>query len=148
MQVDCIAVCKPGNTYAGNPGTQYPAGQSPHTCSTTDARGTFDPATATNNGDHCTYSWRFEVDASGVLHRSPTSDTVGFCVDHSKYRYDSNGDGVIDSSDAVWPLCASLADGSAAAQFGCVDTMHAGLPPSGVTGLRPLDVRLPYGPRR
>ena len=144
MQVDCIAVCKPGNTYAGNPGTQYPAGQTPHTCSTGDARGTFDPATTTNNGDACMYSWLFEIDPQGTFHRSPTSDTVGFCVNHSKYRYDSNGDGVIDSSDAVWPLCASLADGSAAAQFGCVDTMHAGYSFGGKTSLERLPVRLPY----
>jgi len=145
MQVDCIAVCEPGNTYAGNPDPQFPAGQSPHTCSTTDARGTFDTATTTHNGDHCMYSWLFEIDpTTGVFHRSPTSDTVGICVDHTKYHYDSNGNGQIDSGDAVWPSCASLADGSAAAQFGCVDTTHAGLPFGGKTSLPPLPMRLPY----
>ena len=148
MQVVCIAVCKPGNTYAGNPDPQYPAGQSPHACSTSDARGAFNTATATNDGDHCMFSWRFEVDPNGQFVRSATSDTVGFCVDHSQYLYDSNGDGMIDSYDQPWPLCSSLADGSAAAQFGCVDTMHAGLAFGGKASLPDLPLRLPYGRMR
>lgn len=131
IQVDCIAMCKPGNTYSGNPGTQYPGGQSPHTCTTTDARGTFNVASATNNGDQCMFSWLFEVDPdTDMLVRSATSDTLGFCIDHSKYKYDSNNDGIIDSTDANWPLCSSLpltaASGPQAGDFGCVDSITAG----------------------
>jgi hypothetical protein len=98
------------------------------------------------------YSWMFEVDAQGNFVRSPTSDTVGFCVDHSKYQYDSNGDGIIGTGDAVWPLCSSLPDGPGsgsalgAADFGCVDSAHAGLPFAG-TPTYPklgLGLRLPF----
>jgi hypothetical protein len=126
--VVCISICKPVNTYTGN--SASPAGASPHRCNNTDRRGTFNTATTTNNGDHCMFSWLFEIDAMGTFVRSPTSDTVGFCVDHSKYRYDSNGDGVLNGSDAFWPLCSSLPDGGgsgSAGEFGCVDTTHAGV---------------------
>jgi hypothetical protein len=145
-QIVCVAMCMPGNTYSGNPGTQYPAGQAPHACNTTDARGTFNTATDTNNGDHCMYSWLFEIDEQNNFVRSPTSDTVGFCIDHSKYKYDSNGDGLTNGSDANWPLCSSLLDGSGsggdvrAADFGCVDTAHAGLM---LHAAILVDVRLP-----
>jgi hypothetical protein len=124
----CEAICKPVNTYLGSAAS--PAGAAPHRCNNTDARGMFNTATATNNGDHCMFSWLFEIDAMGTFVRSPTSDTVGFCVDHSKYRYDSNGDGVLNGSDAFWPLCSSLPDGGgsgSAGDFGCVDTTHAGV---------------------
>ncbi len=142
----CVALCKPGNTYMGNT-CQHPAGESPHACDSTDARGTFNTATATNNGDHCVYSWMFELDGSGNLVRSPTSDTVGFCLDHSKYQYDSNGDG---TPDAVWPLCSTLpltAAGSndpTAGEFGCVDSMTAGVT---AANHAPHDLRLPYSYR-
>jgi hypothetical protein len=122
----CVALCKPGNTYLGNPDSQYPAGQEPHRCQSSDARGSF------ASGEHCAYSWLFERGPSGYV-LSPTSDTVGFCIDHSKWRYDSNGDGTIDTNDATWPACATLPDGfgsggsPGAADFGCVDSTHAGL---------------------
>lgn len=130
-EVVCVALCAPGNTYAGNAGTQFPAGQPPHTCTNADARGTFDTGP---DGDQCTYSWWFERYQQGAAFvRSPTSNTVGLCVDHATHRYDSNHDGIVDGNDATWPACASLPDGAGsgsalgAADFGCVDTMHAGL---------------------
>lgn len=103
--VICVAMCKPGNAYAGNPCTQYPAGQSPHACNNVDARGTFNTATTTTNGEHCVYSWYFEIDDQGNFLQSGTSDSVGFCYDHTKYLYDSNGD---NAPDAPLPPCASL----------------------------------------
>ncbi|MBA3540423.1 MAG: hypothetical protein H0T79_12500 [Deltaproteobacteria bacterium] len=127
----CLAICTPGNAYLGNPGANQPNGIAPHACNTTDARGTFGPiATDATNGEHCMYSWRFEVDVLGQLHRSPTSDTVGFCVDHTTFRYDSNADEVIDSSDGTMPACSSLplvnsTGGLTAADFGCVDSTTA-----------------------
>ena len=90
-----------------------------------------------NNGEHCMFSWLFEIDTTGKLIRSPTSDTVGFCVDHKLYKYDSNGDGMLNTMDDPWPLCTSLPDGqgsgavNGAADFGCVDTKHAGIPFTG-----------------
>ena len=149
MQIDCIALCKPADCWAGNCGTASAnlVGASPHTCTPADARGTFNVATATNNGDQCMYSWLFEVDTLGNLVRSPTSDTVGFCVDHSKYKYDSNGDGQVTSADSAWPPCDSFTQpgrgsGSAlgAADFGCVSTSTAGVSftakPRAMEGLR------------
>jgi hypothetical protein len=81
------------------------------------------------------YSWRFEIDSTGHFTRSPTSDTVGFCVNHSKYRYDSNGDGVIDGNDATMPPCESLpltapSGQPTAGDLGCVDTATAGTLPT------------------
>ena len=43
--------------------------------------------------------------SSGTLLRSSYSDTLGFCFDHSKYRYDSNGDGQVTSADLTLPAC-------------------------------------------
>jgi hypothetical protein len=141
--VDCIAICEPGNTYMGNVATQYPDGKSPNRCrAITDRRGTFNPtATTTVNGEHCAFSWDFEIDTMGAFHRSPTSDTVGFCLNHNLYKYDSNHNGMIDAGDMTgWPLCASLpkngvGSGSAhvfgADDFACVDTTAAGLPLNG-----------------
>ena len=65
----CVAFCKPAPCYQGNCGTNgaNAAGALPHRCSTTDADGTFDTATATNNGEHCAYSWFWELDQQGNL---------------------------------------------------------------------------------
>ena len=149
--VVCVAICKPGNTYLNNPGTQAPVGLAPHQCNNSFARGTFNNISnnVSNDGDHCLFSWFFEIDMMNVFLRSPTSDTVGFCVDHSKYKYDSNGDGMVTSADAAWPLCSSLPDGNGsaaqrgAADFGCVDTTHAGLPFTGKGQVRRPLMELP-----
>jgi hypothetical protein len=77
------------------------------------------------------YLWVFEYDQSGMHVPSLTSDTIGVCMDHTKYRYDSNNSGGIDGSDAFWPACTSLGVGSQvnggydATYFGCVDTPTA-----------------------
>ena len=123
----CIAMCKPKNCYAGNCGANNidRLGEAPHRCTDTDRVGTFNTA---QDGEHCRYSWWFERDDSGFYLTSATSDTLGFCVDHSQYRYDTNGDG---SGDIPVPPCASLPDGYGsgsalgAADLGCVDTTHA-----------------------
>lgn len=163
MQVDCIAMCAPVDCYAGHCGTNSAnlGGASPHTCAPADARGTFNVASATNNGDQCMYSWLFEIDTMGNFFRSPTSDTVGFCVDHSKYQYDSDGNGTVGGSDAAWPPCDSFTHpgrgtGSAvggvcndangcigAADFGCVSTATGGVMFAGKPRPR-IELRLPY----
>lgn len=127
----CVALCSPGDTYLGGP--QAPLGNSPHRCSTSDARGTF------GAHEHCMYLWALEVDGSGNWLPSPSSNAVGVCIDHAQYRYDSNHDGVIDGSDAMWPDCQALPlSGSAvvAADFGCVATTSApALPAAPAPGL-------------
>jgi hypothetical protein len=156
-QVDCFAFCAPANSYgplgganvgtaASGPNGGKSADGISHQCNTTDARGAFG-ATATpggTNGEHCTYTWLFELDENtGALHLSPTSDTVGICIDHTKYRYDSNGDGTITAADAFWPACPTIplaASGSNdplwAGHFGCVDHTHGG-PDGGALGVAP-----------
>jgi hypothetical protein len=151
--VDCIAMCKPGSCYMGNCGASNinAKGLSPHTCTLTDARGTFNAMSSTNNGDHCAYSWYFEIGTT-TLTRSATSDTVGFCMDHQKYKYDPTGG---SNYTAPWPRCDSLAtpgfgSGSAigAADFACVDTTTGMVMAQGKHTGQPAIVdrpRFPYG---
>jgi len=141
--IDCYAWCKPGETYLGNPAAQAPNGVAPHRCNTTDALGAFGATptgTAASNGEHCVYSWIFELDTANNLHKSPTSNTVGLCWDHTKYKYDSNGDGI---ADTILPPCAALPLTSTGAltavDLSCVMTTTAGLGFSG----KPL-ARRPY----
>ena len=135
--VICSALCKPGNTYLGNPGTQFPAGQAPHRCSTGDARGVFKTATTTTNGDHCAFLSRFELDDTGTLPQVPTDD-IGICYDHTRYRFNNQ----------ELPRCASLPDGYGsgdalgAADLGCVDSSHDAM--SSARRRHVLDLRLPY----
>lgn len=140
-QIDCIAWCKPLNCYQGNCGTgnANAIGASPHRCNTVDAVGAFGAA------EECTFIWIYEMDQSANLVRSPYSDTLGVCFDHSKYQYDTNGDG---TPDTVLPACSSLPTGFGqsamtlgAADLGCEDTTHAGVPAHAPRKL--LDVRFP-----
>jgi hypothetical protein len=129
----CVALCVPQNCYLGSCGSNNAdrLGAMGNRCNATDRAGTFDTSA---DGEHCRYLWSFEIDDQNNFLRSPTSDTVGFCFDHSKYLYDSNGDG---SADAPVPACATLPDGFGsggtlgAADVGCVDTTHAMLPLQG-----------------
>ena len=125
----CVALCKPMNCYAGNCGAnnENRLGEAPHRCNNVDRVGTFDTS---EGGEHCRYLWSFEIDPVAGFLRSPTSDTVGICFDHSKYRFDSDGDQTLDTP---YPPCSALPDGFGsgsalgAADVGCVDTTHAGL---------------------
>ncbi|HEX5058486.1 MAG TPA: hypothetical protein VFV99_03955 [Kofleriaceae bacterium] len=127
----CTALCKPKNCFAGSCGTGDidRLGAAPHRCQTPDRVGSFNTGA---DGEHCRFIWSFEIDTQGNFLRSSTSDTVGFCFDHSKYLYDSNAD---NTPDTPLPACATLPDGFAtttskvdgAADIGCVDTTHAQL---------------------
>jgi hypothetical protein len=156
MTVVCIAMCEPATCYSGNCGT---AGANligkpntpSHRCQPTDVLGNVNPAVPGQDKDQCLFNWRFEIDSmAGTFLRSPWSDTMGWCEDHSQYRYDSNNDGMFktDGTDDPFPECAQMAPtgtGSAtgtnmpgactpangcvgASSFGCVDTATAGLP--------------------
>ncbi|HEY5925315.1 MAG TPA: hypothetical protein VIV11_26710 [Kofleriaceae bacterium] len=141
----CVALCKPLNCYAGNcgPANQNRLGEAPHRCTSPDRVGTFDTSVG---GEHCRFIWSFEIDDQGNFLRSPSSDTLGFCFDHSKYLYDSDADNV---PDTPYPACSTLADGFGsgvfgAADLGCVDTTHAQLmnvPPRRFDDVRPLSNR-------
>ena len=122
--------------WLGNCPSDQLRGLPPHDCSSSSARGTFNLASAGGtNGDQCYYSWAFEHDVMGTYIPSPTSDIVGYCIDHSRYRYDSNNNGMLDGSDEFWPRCDTLDIGSGfdATFFGCVSTTTAtahGNPPA------------------
>ena len=130
VTASCFAYCQPGDSYLGAP-TQQPNGVAGHGCNPTDEEGTFGAkpdGSATSNGAHCMYSWAFEITPDGQRVMSPTSNSVGICIDHTQYKYDSDGDGV---ADAVWPPCASLPlhgtdTAIGADQFGCVSSTLAG----------------------
>ena len=148
--VICVALCRPGNTFKGN-ACNSPAGQAPHACNNTDRRGTFTPATDTTNGEHCTFMWYFEIDDQGTFLESGTSNSVGFCYDHTKYLYDSNGD---NTPDMPLPPCGQLeleATGMdpsnpltywGAKDLGCVDSMLGG---AGMPMIKRPDIRLLRG---
>ncbi|HUS29045.1 MAG TPA: hypothetical protein VMZ53_11055 [Kofleriaceae bacterium] len=151
----CVAVCKPLNCYAGNCGTnaENRLGAAPHRCMNPDAAGTFDTGP---NGEQCEFVWRREIDPmAGTYLPSTTSDTLGFCFDHSKYLYAANGGG----PDTPLPACSDLADGFGsgsdpsspltywgAADLGCVDSTHAGVHAATGKPLRrsPLDDLRPF----
>jgi hypothetical protein len=131
--VDCVAMCHPLDCYSGNCGQSDAnrLGQTGHACKNPDIMtgvGAQPPKT-TVGGENCEFLWDSEIDGSGNWLPSPTSNSVGFCVDHSKYKYDSNGDG---SADTALPDCSTLAlSGSDmntiyAVDLGCVSTTTAG----------------------
>jgi hypothetical protein len=72
-QYDCIALCRPSATYAGNASLRQ--GVSPYSCP---------DKGATAPGEECRYWWLFEGGSTPVS--SVTSD-LGFCLDYTKYTY-------------------------------------------------------------
>ena len=149
----CVAMCKPANCSNGAcGGGTARKGIAGDACTTNDRLGTFQndangtstnpnvTETFTTGGDHCLYGWYFEIDDQNNFLPSATSDTVGYCFDHSKYKYDS-GTG---APDTTYPSCETLVaagDGGTdktkpleyftAASLGCVDTATAGLTAAG-----------------
>jgi hypothetical protein len=165
--VVCIAMCKPANCYSDNGvsncGTgnenRYGLAGSGHTCQIADRPGNFDGGSTGQNGEHCWYSWYFEVDFNtGQLLESPTSDTLGFCYDHSKYPYTVDNEQYLRPACATQPITATGTDPKVpstywgAVDMGCVDTDLAGfmaqgkgrmLPSSTLEKLRKLDLPRP-----
>lgn len=131
--VVCIAMCKPLDCYAGHCGSndENRLGAAPHRCANPDALGTF------GSGEECEYLWREELDGNGTWLPSPFSDSVGFCFDHSQYKYDPTHG---TNPTTPYPLCEQLqlhATGSdpndpltffGADDLGCVSSQTAGLP--------------------
>jgi hypothetical protein len=139
----CLAMCEPLDCYAGSCGTADDArfGKSPNRCNALDRVGEFNGDLNTTphpNGDTCQRLWRQEVDMSGHFEISDRGDTLGFCIDNSKYQYDSDGDNMVDM---VLPPCGALQKLGThmdtdktnptvywgAADFGCVPHADAGL---------------------
>lgn len=116
----CVALCKPADCYEGMCGTNNVnrKGAADDSCTLTDRAGKEFTPNATvpspvqgvnavdTGGEHCTYSWFFEINDQGQWLKSPTSDKVGFCLDHSKYLgVDADGD---KKGDTAIPNCGLL----------------------------------------
>lgn len=149
-QVDCTAICAPGTCYNIGTGTTAGsancgntssittanlAGVAPHQCLSGDIQyASLNAASlgpSGNNGEQCYFSWLLEIDMNGNLVRSATSDTVGFCLDHSKFKYDPTGG---SNFNTPFPKCDMIGlgpngyavqNGQDAVGFGCVNTATA-----------------------
>ena len=130
----CIAYCIPQDCYAGsgNCGSDglLAQGKEPHSCTQADIRVDTEglPMGSAASNNSCIYSWVFEEDNNGNVADSSFDNTLGFCYDHSKYQYDSNGNKMIDSGDAFDPPCNMLPGSGSdvnAVGFGCVSTTTA-----------------------
>jgi len=159
---DCMAFCSPAPCYNNGSGatsdaTSQCAGGSnirgnpaAHNCTANTYKfATFNQApyatsTVSDNqhdGEQCFYSWLFEIDSTSMMWTgsSATSDTVGFCVDHSQYKFDPTGG---SNNNTTWPRCdqvgigsngyenlngtaTTVGNGFDAVGFGCVDSATA-----------------------
>jgi hypothetical protein len=108
----CTAMCAPLDCYAGHCGSndENRLGAAPHRCMPPDAVGNF------GSDEECQYLWAHELDGSGHLLRSPSSDSVGFCVDHAAYNLPSCKDLPLEGSGSALD----------AVDLGCVSTATAG----------------------
>ncbi|MEO8846282.1 MAG: hypothetical protein ABI591_22015, partial [Kofleriaceae bacterium] len=180
MVAVCVAMCAPKSCWMGNCGP----GTTPDTSNLTgDPAGrqciagkilfnstAFHQAQAGQgaglvNGDQCVFNWFFEIDANNMFHTSQYDDTMGWCMDHSQYAYDSNGDGMVDASDVARPKCDTLGSagfgtGSSVAgacngsngcveagNFGCTSVTDSGLLGSAFDGSVGSKVESVYVPR-
>lgn len=163
----CVALCKPADCYQAADGTSMcdtgdanRKGVAGDKCDLTDRRGKeFEPGVSVTSpvagevvtgGEHCMYSWYFEINDQGQWLKSPTSDSVGFCFDHSKYRYDAGGD---STAETAIPSCGKLKLAAAgtdktkpyeyfgAADWGCVSSTTAQLATGKQIPARILEMR-------
>jgi len=63
---------------------------------------------ATDGLETCRFLWIYNVDDAGMINVTPYTDIMGVCFARNKYRYDSNGDGMLDANDAFTPECHTL----------------------------------------
>lgn len=141
MTTVCIAYCDPVNTLMGAT-VATSQGMSPHSCP---------DKGATAQSEQCRYLWWFEGNQTPI---SAASDAYGFCVDYTRYQYDSNND---MTPDTAWPSCRTLVANAAdpmnpvdaAWAWGCTDSST--IPAALTGGRRPsardygLNLILPQG---
>lgn len=90
----CTAFCQPGPTSASSPANAAGLVGSGETCPDKGAGGSYE----------CRY-WQFNEDHTQPGFPDPYSNTIGFCIDPTKYLYDSNNDGQVDTP---FPSCTTL----------------------------------------
>jgi hypothetical protein len=86
----CVALCQPGPTSAGT--TAQAAGVTPSTC----------PAAGAAVPHECRYWWWLQNTTSASF-PDALSNTMGFCIDYTKYTGDKTGAGT-----APYPSCTAL----------------------------------------
>ncbi|HVV87008.1 MAG TPA: hypothetical protein VHE35_28410 [Kofleriaceae bacterium] len=85
--MECGALCRPANVTMGmNEASE--GGVEPDTCSARNAAVPADP----QNGESCRFWWAREITPG-----SDYSNTIGWCFRHAAFRYDADGDGVLDT---------------------------------------------------
>jgi hypothetical protein len=153
----CAALCQPHDCYAGNCGSDNLAsmGSGTHQCAPSYVRtepgganngSAYAFPTAANGGDpfasSCYYWWSTDIDINGVEHPSPFDDTIGLCLDHSKYFFDPTG-GM--NPTTPWPDCKTLPGsgtggiaGSNAADWACVSRATAAALGDGLVERKPV----------
>jgi hypothetical protein len=141
MQVDCISYCAPKDCFQGNCGTGTSGNlqgdpATTHLCQlgvTNNSSGVFAAAQlapSTMNGDQCMFEWLFDLGSAGIPAGTTTQNSVGYCVNHTDYKYDPQGG---TNYTHPWDKCDTLPNGfgssaatPGAGDFGCVSTTTCG----------------------
>ena len=89
-QTICVALCQPGPTSVGT--TAQAAGVTPYTC----------PAAGAAAPHECRYWWWMQNTTSASF-PDALSNTMGFCIDYTKYTGDRTGAGT-----TPYPSCTTL----------------------------------------
>ena len=89
-QTICVALCEPGPTSVGS--TAQAAGVTPYTC----------PAAGAAAPHECRYWWWLQNTTSASF-PDALSNTMGFCIDYTKYTGDRTGAGT-----TPYPSCTAL----------------------------------------
>lgn len=89
---------------------------------------------ATDGPETCRFLWPYvDVDDAGMFTMTEWSDKLGVCFARSKYKYDSNGNGMLDANDMTQPACNTLkkhvagdmVDNDDNADFGCATAANS-----------------------
>jgi len=88
---------------------------------------------AVDGPETCRFLWPYNIDDAGMLAITDYTDKMGVCFARNKYKYDSNGDGMLTAADANQPACATLkqhvngdtVDNDDHADFGCAKVANS-----------------------
>ena len=56
----------------------------------------------------CRFLYVYTADSAGMVTITDYTDVMGVCFARSHYKYDSNGDGMLNAMDMNTPACATL----------------------------------------
>ncbi len=110
-QTICVALCQPGPTSVGT--TAQAAGVTPYTC----------PAAGAAAPHECRYWWWLQNTTSASF-PDALSNTMGFCIDYTKYTGDKTGTGT-----APYPSCTALSTTAHSYDAALTDAQYWGCQP-------------------